>query len=57
MTVPYTICFCRCKDSVLMLYRHWPPNAGRWNGLGGKISAGETPLECVRRFFPVCWTT
>jgi 8-oxo-dGTP diphosphatase len=49
MTIPYTICFCRCNDLILMLYRRWPPNAGRWNGLGGKISPGETPLDCVRR--------
>lgn len=49
MTIPYTICFCRCEDSVLMLHRRRPPNAGRWNGLGGKISPGETPLDCVQR--------
>ena len=22
---------------------------GKWNGLGGKFEAGETPEECVRR--------
>jgi 8-oxo-dGTP diphosphatase len=49
MTFPYTICFCRCKDSILMLYRRRPLNSERWNGLGGKIASGETPLECVRR--------
>ena len=32
-----------------MLLRNRPPNAGLWNGVGGKISLGETPLECVRR--------
>lgn len=32
-----------------MLRRKHPPNAGKWNGLGGKIEAGETPLECVGR--------
>lgn len=47
--VPYTICFVRCGGSVLMLLRSRPPNAGLWNGVGGKISPGETPLECVRR--------
>lgn len=47
--MPYTICFVRCGDSVLMLLRSRPPNAGLWNGLGGKISSGETPLDCVRR--------
>lgn len=47
--IPYTICFVRGEDSVLMLLRNRPPNAGLWNGLGGKISPGETPLDCVRR--------
>ena len=47
--VPYTICFVRCDDSVLTLLRSRPPNAGLWNGIGGKISPGETPLDCVRR--------
>lgn len=32
-----------------MLYRTLPPNARLWNGLGGKIEAGETPLASVRR--------
>lgn len=47
--IPYTICFVRCEDSVLMLLRSRPPNAGLWKGIGGKISPGETPLGCVRR--------
>jgi 8-oxo-dGTP diphosphatase len=24
-------------------------HSGKWNGLGGKFEAGETPEECVRR--------
>jgi 8-oxo-dGTP diphosphatase len=32
-----------------MLLRYRPPNAGLWNGLGGRILTGETPLDCVRR--------
>ena len=32
-----------------MLLGNRPPNAGLWNGFGGKISPGETPLDCVRR--------
>ncbi len=47
--IPYTTCFVRFGESVLMLLRNRPPNAGLWNGVGGKISPGETPLECVRR--------
>lgn len=49
MRLPYTICFCLCGERVLMLYRNKPPNAQRWNGLGGHIESGETPLVCVRR--------
>ena len=33
----------------MMLHRRRPPNARLWNGLGGKISPGETPRDCVRR--------
>lgn len=32
-----------------MLHRSRPPNAGLWNGLGGKLEPGETPLDCARR--------
>ena len=49
IALPYTICFCLCGDQVLMLYRCNPPNAGRWNGLGGKIEAGETPWSSIHR--------
>lgn len=47
--LPYTLCFCRCGDAVLMLYRARPPVAYQWNGVGGKIEPGETPLACVWR--------
>jgi 8-oxo-dGTP diphosphatase len=49
LTLPYTICFCLCSDQVLMLYRSNPPNAGRWNGLGGKLETGETPWSNIHR--------
>lgn len=45
----YTICFCRHGDHLLMLYRHRPPNAGLWNGVGGKLRPGESPLACIER--------
>ena len=32
-----------------MLHRRRPPNAGLWNGLGGKLEPGETPPDCARR--------
>src|SRR5581483_10273669 len=46
---PYTLCFCCYQQQVLMLYRTFPPNARLWNGLGGKIEAGETPLSSIQR--------
>jgi 8-oxo-dGTP diphosphatase len=47
--IPYTICFCCYQEQILMLYRTFPPHAQLWNGLGGKIEAGETPLASVQR--------
>lgn len=32
-----------------MLRRKYPPNEGLWNGVGGKIEAGESPAECIAR--------
>jgi 8-oxo-dGTP diphosphatase len=45
----YTLCFCRQDGLVLMLYRARPPHQGMWNGTGGKIELGETPLQGVQR--------
>lgn len=47
--IPYTLCFCVLEGRVLMLRRRHPPNEGKWNGLGGKIEAGETPAESAAR--------
>lgn len=53
MNIKYTICFIRkktpCTDEILMLYRYKEPNIYKWNGVGGKLEKGETPLEsCLR---------
>jgi len=45
----YTICFCRSGDRLLLLHRRRPPNAGLWNGVGGKLAPGERPEDCIRR--------
>jgi len=35
-----------------MLHRKYPPNANKWNGVGGKIKDGETPLQtCLREVY------
>ncbi|WLR46423.1 8-oxo-dGTP diphosphatase [Halobacillus litoralis] len=49
MEVGYTICFIKRGDELLLLNRNSPPVQGMWNGVGGKIEDGETPLSCVQR--------
>jgi 8-oxo-dGTP diphosphatase len=49
LSLRYTLCFCRHGERLLMLLRRKPPHAGQWNGVGGKIEAGETPLAGVTR--------
>ena len=47
-----TLCYIKHDGCTLMLHRIKKPNdihEGKWNGLGGKFEAGETPEECVRR--------
>ncbi|MFC4102218.1 NUDIX hydrolase [Paenibacillus xanthanilyticus] len=45
----YTIAFIRRGDDVLMLNRNAAPNMGLWNGVGGKLEQGETPLANIMR--------
>jgi 8-oxo-dGTP diphosphatase len=45
----YTLCFITQGSKVLMLNRFFKPNMGRWNGIGGKLEAGETAEQCVLR--------
>ena len=47
-----TLCYIQHDNQTLMLHRVKKQNdihAGKWNGLGGKFEAGETPEECVIR--------
>jgi len=47
-----TLCYIKHEGKTLMVHRNKKPNdihAGKWNGLGGKFEAGETPEECIRR--------
>ena len=49
LSLPYTLCFLTHADQVLLLQRRKPPNQGLWNGVGGHIEAGESPLAaCLR---------
>jgi 8-oxo-dGTP diphosphatase len=47
-----TLCYIKRNGYTLMVYRNRKVNdihEGKWNGLGGKFEAGETPEECVVR--------
>ena len=49
MRLPYTICFIQRNHQILMIHRKKNPNKNKWNGVGGKIEPGESPLAaCVR---------
>lgn len=45
----YTIGFIKKGDQILLLNREFPTWMGNWNGVGGKIEKGETPLACILR--------
>ncbi len=47
-----TLCYLMDGKRTLMLHRIKKKNdfhEGKWNGLGGKFEAGETPEECAIR--------
>ena len=47
-----TLCYLKNNGKTLMLYRNKKPgdiHKGKWNGLGGKVEAGETPEQCAIR--------
>lgn len=47
-----TLCYVKNEGKTLMLHRikkEKDMHKGKWNGLGGKFEAGESPEECVIR--------
>lgn len=47
-----TLCYIHHEGTTLMIHRTkrvGDIHAGKWNGLGGKFEAGESPEECVKR--------
>lgn len=51
-TVAATLCYVRSGGRTLMLHRNkrkGDAHLGKWNGLGGKLDAGESPDDCVVR--------
>jgi 8-oxo-dGTP diphosphatase len=52
MIILATLCYIKRDGYTLMVYRNKKANdihEGKWNGLGGKFEAGETPEECIKR--------
>ena len=47
-----TLCYVKRDGCTLMVHRNKKANdihEGKWNGLGGKLEAGEMPEQCVVR--------
>lgn len=44
-----TLCFCIRDDEVLLGLKKVRFGAGKWNGFGGKVDAGETVPEAAAR--------
>lgn len=48
----FTVCFLTFGDQLLMLKRNKAPNKGLWNGVGGHIENGESPMaSCLREVY------
>ena len=47
-----TVCYIEQNGKYLMIHRIKKtddPNKDKWIGIGGKLEAGESPFDCVRR--------
>jgi len=44
-----TLAYVRTGGKTLMLHKAKGYQKEKWNGLGGKFDAGETPEDCMRR--------
>ncbi len=50
MTVEAVICHIRSGDRILLQKKATGLfGEGKWNGVGGKLDEGESPLDCVLR--------
>jgi len=47
--IQFNLCFLTHQDQILMLFRKKAPNANLWNGVGGHLEPGETPLQSIYR--------
>jgi len=44
-----TLAFVRRKGEILLGYKKRGFGAGKWNGFGGKVEAGETIEDAAKR--------
>ena len=47
-----TVCYIEQGAKYLMIHRvkkKEDPNKDKWIGIGGKLEAGESPFDCIRR--------
>ena len=47
-----TVCYIERDGKYLMIHRvkkQNDPNKDKWIGIGGKLEAGESPFDCIRR--------
>ena len=47
-----TVCYIEQGGKYLMIHRvkkKEDPNKDKWIGIGGKLEAGESPFDCIRR--------
>lgn len=49
MQMPLTLCYMCESDRILLGMKKRGFGAGRWNGFGGKVEAGETIKDAARR--------
>lgn len=49
INLKHVLVFLKYKDEILLLNRNKPSWMGCWNGVGGKIEQGETPVEAAIR--------
>lgn len=49
VSLPFTICFLIQESNVLLIKRIKKPWINHWNGVGGKLREGESPLSCIIR--------
>ncbi|ABN67797.2 predicted protein [Scheffersomyces stipitis CBS 6054] len=51
LRLKYTLGLIYCPETneILLLNRYKSPWMGKWNGVGGKLDADETPLQCIVR--------